>query len=89
MAVMTRAKERLLCRMTAAAGTTAAANIAVTGIKTTDTIWGALVFTTAASIASVADLTSECSITSDGNIQFASTNTSSNQVVLFWLQNSV
>ena len=89
MAVMTKAKERMLLRVSVLAGTTAAANIAVTGILTTDTIVACLEFTTAASIATLADRTAECSITSNGNIQCSTTNTSSNALLLFWLQNSV
>lgn len=89
MAVMTKAKERYLGRMTLVAGTTAATNIAIAGIKTTDTIVWCIESATAAAISTRTDRTSECSITSDGYIQLASTNSSSNQLEVHWLQNSV
>ena len=76
-------------RIGLAPGTTAAADITVTGcdgstIQTTDTITAVWCLTTAALIESCADLTSEASITAAGIIQCATTDTSSNQLIVFW-----
>jgi hypothetical protein len=84
MSGMTKARDAMYMRSLILAGTTAAADIAVTDIATNDIIIFAGVFTASSSIASFADLTSECSVTSAGNIQFASTDTSGNDVWLIW-----
>ncbi len=70
-------------------GTTATTNIAVSGIATTDTIVACLHISTAATIGTIADILSEVSITSAGNIQLSSTNTTSDQLMLFWIDNSL
>lgn len=88
MAGMTKAKERLCVKTFVGAGAAANTNIAVTGIATEDQIISAWVFTTAAAIASVADLTSECNVTSAGNIQFTTTSTASNSVCLLYIDAS-
>lgn len=62
-------------------GTTATTNIAVTGIVTTDKLLRVLHFTSGAL---TADLTSEASITSNGNIQLGSTDTSGDQLLVEW-----
>ncbi len=59
------------------AGNSATTNIAIAGIKTTDTILSVLHLTAGAASA---DLTSEASITSDGNIQLSSTDTTGDQL---------
>jgi hypothetical protein len=74
-------------KMNVLAGTTANTNIAVAGIATEDIIVGCLHFTTAASISTVADVTSTVSITSAGNIQ-TSDDYSSDALVLFWIDRS-
>ncbi len=89
MSGMTKAVERICLQFSVLDGTTATTNIAVTGIKTVDQILFAGVFTTKASIATFADLTSEVSITSDGNIQTSSTSTANNQILLVWNKRSV
>lgn len=85
MAGMTKAKERLCIKTFVGAGAAADTNIAVTGIAVEDQIISAWVFTTAAAIATVADLTSECVILSAGNIQFTDTSTASNSVCLLYI----
>lgn len=67
---------------TVVAGTTADTNIAVAGIKTTDTIGSAIMFT--AGVPS--DITGTVSITSAGNIQSTS-DTSGNQIVVEYYVN--
>lgn len=66
-------------------GTTSATNIAVAGIATEDTIIFVLRFPAAYAIANISDLTSEASITSAGNIQLSTTNTTGERLVVFWL----
>jgi len=70
-------------------GTTAAANITITGcdgttIATTNTIIAVFHISTAASIATIANITSEASITAAGIIQLSTTDTSSDQLMVFW-----
>ena len=67
------------------AGTTAVTNIAVTSITTKDVITSVTHWSTTAAIATCVDLTSEASITSDGNIQLATTDTSSDSLLVVWL----
>ena len=77
----------LVLKVVVVAGTTAAANIAVSGIATTDKIVAVVrvdLDATAANI-DVDDLTSEASITSAGNIQLSTTNTTSDKLIVFWL----
>lgn len=69
-------------------GSTAVNNIAVSGIVTTDSILHCGHYATATVIATMADITSEVDITSDGNIQLTTTNTSSNTLWLVWSDNS-
>lgn len=61
-------------------GTTAVTNIPVTGIKTTDTLQSVVMF--AAGVPSA--VTAEASITSDGNVQLSTTNSTGNQLVICW-----
>ena len=68
-------------------GTTAATNIAVSGIKTTDklvTVIG-LDPDNVTPADQVQDFTSEASITSDGNIQLSTTNTTGFDLLVIWL----
>lgn len=77
----------LVLKVVVVAGTTAAANIAVSGIATTDKIVAVVrvdLDATAANI-DVDDLTSEASITSAGNIQLSTTNTTGDKLIVFWL----
>lgn len=63
----------------------AAGNITITGIAVNDSLISVLVFTTAASIASVADLTSEFSITAANTINnTGGTSTANNQLVVIY-----
>ena len=73
-------------------GAAAATNIAVTGIATSDKIVSAvkLDFTLAEGAPNTrtweaSDLTSEASITSAGNIQLSTTDTSNEVLLVFWL----
>ena len=77
----------LVFKVVVVAGTTAAANIAVSGIATSDKIVAVVrvdLDATAANI-DVDDLTSESSITSAGNIQLSTTNTTGDKLIVFWL----
>ena len=65
-------------------GTTANADISITGIKPGDVIVSAFEITDAASVLKT-DLTSEIAITAAGKVQCTTTNTSSNQVLVTWL----
>jgi hypothetical protein len=61
----------------------AAGDVTVTGIATTDTLVSVLVFTTAASIASLADLTAEFTITATDTINNAAgTSTANNRLIV-------
>ncbi len=73
-------------------GTTANTNIAVSGINTQDRIVSVvkLDFTLAEGGPNTrtweaSDLTSEASITSNGNIQLSTTNTTSEILLVFWI----
>ena len=77
-----------------ATGTTAVTNITVTAsdgstIATTDTIIAVLHISTAASIATIANITSEASITAAGIIQLSTTNTTSDQLWVFWHDSNI
>ena len=79
-------------KFTVVNGAAAATNIAVTGIATADKIVGVvkLDFTLSEGTPNTrtwdaADLTSEASITSAGNIQMSTTNTTSEILLVFWL----
>lgn len=63
------------------AGTTSATNIAVANILTTDTLESVIMF--AAGVPS--DVTGEASITSNGNIQLSTTNSTGNTLIVRWL----
>lgn len=67
---------------TLVAGTTATTNIAVTGIATEDTLQSVLMQdgTTKA----VTNVSSEASITSAGNIQLATTDSTGNTLIVNW-----
>lgn len=77
-------------------GTTAATNIAVTGIKTGDVLTAVIELVIAADTGTSATgnkVTSavklaDVSITSNGNIQSSGTNTSGNQLLVFWVKNT-
>ncbi len=64
-------------------GAAADTNMAISGIKMTDRIIHVDHISTKAAIATMADLTSTVSITSDGNIQ-STTDTSSDQLKVYW-----
>lgn len=66
------------------AGAAATTNIAVTGAAVLDSIWACLHFTTAASIATLVDLSVEPSFTSAGNMQMSTTDTTSDALLLIW-----
>jgi hypothetical protein len=73
-------------KMNVLVGTTATTNIAVTGIVTTDKIVSCVRVNRDATAANidVADITSEVSITSAGNIQLSTTNTTGDVLLLQW-----
>lgn len=67
----------------------AAGNLTLTGIATTDELVSVMVFTTAAAIATVADLTAEFTITAANTINnTGGTSTASNQLMVFWIQHT-
>jgi hypothetical protein len=73
-------------RSATAAGTTAATNIAISGIKTSDVLAAVLLLNrdaTAANI-NIGSVLSEASITSDGNIQLSTTNSTGDTLIVFW-----
>jgi hypothetical protein len=73
-----------LPKVSVGTGAAANANIAVTGIrKGTDVVDVVLFFPKAAEPLPT-DVSSEASITSDGNIQLSTTNTTSGKLVVFW-----
>lgn len=84
MTGMTAGRDVNCLQISLLAGAAATTNIAVTGIVTTDEIIAAFHISTAASIATMADITSEVSVTSAGNVQLSSTDTTSDQLFLFW-----
>lgn len=76
------------------AGAAAVTNIALAGVKTTDRIIGVVGFpkvadtgtsATGNKLSDCVDLTAEASITSTGNIQLATTNTTTYVLVVTWL----
>ena len=82
----------LALKFTVVNGATSATNIAVTGIATSDKIVSVvkLDFTLSEGTPNTrtweaSDLTSEASITSSGNIQLSTTNTSAEVLLVFWL----
>ena len=82
----------LALKFTVVNGTTSATNIAVTGIATSDKIVSVvkLDFTLSEGTPNTrtweaSDLTSEASITSSGNIQLSTTNTTAEVLLVFWL----
>jgi len=82
--------QNLQLRVGLATGSTATTSLAVTALDgstlaTTDVILGVLHFTTAASIASVSYVAlTEVSIPAAGYIACATTDTSSDQLMVFW-----
>jgi hypothetical protein len=64
-------------------GAGASTNITVTGIETADVLVKVLRFTTAASIATMTDITSTCTITAQNTIQ-SSLNTTGDQLLVEW-----
>lgn len=79
------------------AGTTATTNIAISGIATTDRLVAVVRFNVEADtgdnasgdkVADVSDLLSEASITSAGNIQLSTTNTTGDKLLVIWYDQS-
>ncbi len=68
-------------------GTTATTNIAVSGIKTTDRLVAVIGFDpdNATPASQVQNFSSEASITSDGNIQLSTTNSTGFDLLVMWL----
>lgn len=82
----------LVVKFTVVNGTTAATNIAISGIATTDKIVSVvkLDFTLTEGTPNTrawdaSDLTSEASVTSAGNIQLSTTDTSGEILLVLWL----
>ena len=82
----------LVVKFTVVNGTTAATNIALSGIATSDKIAGVvkLDFTLTEGTPNTrawdaSDLTSEASVTSAGNIQLSTTDTSGEILLVLWL----
>ena len=74
--------------VTLKAGTAAATDVTVTGMVAADTLVSVLSFTTAASIASVADRTSEYVPQAGGLDKAAGTDETNNQLVVIWYDNA-
>ncbi|MDH5183982.1 MAG: hypothetical protein OEX12_08850 [Gammaproteobacteria bacterium] len=66
------------------AGTTAATNIALAGAAVGDVIQSVIMYATGVP----SDVTAEASITSAGNLQLSTTNSSTNTLVVTWLPGS-
>lgn len=75
-------------KVTVVDGTAAAANVTVTGMTASDTIIKVLAFVTKASIATMADRTSEYAAGSGVMTKAAGTDDSSNQLLVIWIDNS-
>jgi len=88
MSGMSKAKSSIALQITLATGTTVSSDITVSGIETEDTLIFVGHITTAAAIATLADDTANCSITASGVIQ-STTNTTTDQMMVFWLDNSL
>lgn len=76
----------VLQNFTVVAGAAATTNIAITGIVREDLIVSVLrldLDATAANI-NLTDVTSEVSVTSDGNIQLTTTNTTGDKLLVIW-----
>jgi hypothetical protein len=74
-----------------AAGTTAATNIAIPGITINDRLAGVFLLNrdaTAANI-NIGSVLSEASITSDGNIQLSTTNSTGDALMVIWQTGTV
>ena len=87
MSGMDKARSAYNLRVNLLVGANAATNIAVAGIATDDEIIFCGHLTTAASIATLADLTSTMSISAAGQVQ-SSTATNNDQLWLFWIDTS-
>lgn len=66
------------------AGAAAATNIAVAGAVVGDVIMGCIHNTAG----TLVDVTGEASFTTDGNLQLSTTDTTADQLLLFWMPNS-
>lgn len=82
---MTRSKPQFNIRRTYADGASATTDIAISGIATEDVILWVDHISTKADNATVVDISSEVSITSAGNIQLSSTDTSSDLLRVVWM----
>ncbi len=81
---LTKALGAIALKCTLVAGAAANADIAVTGIAVEDTIIGVIHLEGTATYAAPADRLSEASITSAGNIQLTTTNTTGDFLLLLW-----
>lgn len=71
---------------TSVAGAGTATNIAVSGIATEDTLLAVIHFqTTTYTPSTILNLVAEATITSAGNIQLSSTNTTGGRLLVIWL----
>lgn len=79
--------ENKVFKVSTPAGAGVDTNIAVTGIKTGDTLVSVLRLNRDATAANIdiTDVTSEASITSDGNIQLDTTDTTGDRLIVHWL----
>ncbi len=89
MSGLSKSKSNFNLKVTLADGDSATTNIAIAGIATEDTILFVGHLTTKAAIESFADITSEVSITSAGNIQLSSTSTTNDLLWVWWVDNSL
>jgi hypothetical protein len=74
-----------LIKRTLAAGTAAAANVTVSGMVAGDELISVIAYTTASSIASMADRTSEYAVATGHLYKAAGTNSTGNQLDIIWL----
>lgn len=86
---MTKSFRDFNLQITMVAGAAADTDIAVSGIATEDQIVSVWHVSTAASVATIADITSEVSITAAGVIQLSTTDTSNDQLQVFWVDRSL
>ena len=88
MSGMSKAKDSIALQVSLVDGGATATNLTLTGATTEDTILFVGHLTTKAAIESMADLTSEASITGDDALQLSTTVTTADQLWVFWVDNS-
>ena len=88
MSGMSKAKDSIALHVDLVTGSTAAADLTLTGIAAEDTIIFAGHFSTLASIATLVDDTANVTIGAAGDVINSATDTSSDQLLVIWNDNS-